>query len=187
MRVITGIYKNRLLFQAPRKYRIRATTAVVKKAIIDIFRNFIENSTILDIFSGTGGMGIEFLSNNAKFVTFIESSYHNVNLIKRNLENLKIEESKYLIIKKDFKVAIPFIAQTFENKFDFIFIDPPYFTDYIKESLQLLSQFEIYKKDVVVIAEHHKKEKIEEQIGRFKKYDTRAYGTSVVEFFKISN
>jgi len=184
MRVVTGKYKNRKLFLPPKKYRIRPTTAVVKKALIDIFREIIPGAKLLDLFSGTGGAGIEFLSNGAKFVTFIEASPHNAQLIKRNLDKLQISEEYYRIINKDFKNALLFLSKIGE-KFDFIFIDPPYFTNYIKESLLILSELNLYIEDVIIISEQHNREKIEEKLGKFKIYDIRKYGTSVVRFWRI--
>ncbi len=185
MKVISGKYKNRNLIVPKGKYRLRMTTGLVKEAIIDMFRNFIEDCRMLDIFAGVGGVGIEFLSNNAKEVIFIESSHHNVEILRQNLEKLHIEKERYYILNKDFKLSIKLLPDIIDKKFDFIFIDPPYFTDYIKKSLELLSEIEIYTDDVVVITEHHCKEKIEDRIGKFEKYQTRKYGTSILDLWKL--
>ena len=103
MKVITGKYKNRKLIIPRGKYRLRMTTGLVKEAIIDIFRDFIEGCRMLDIFAGAGGVGIEFLSNNAKEVIFIEGSLHNAKIIKQNLEKLYIEITNKRIQNKDYK------------------------------------------------------------------------------------
>ncbi len=187
MKVITGKYKNRKLIIPRGKYRLRMTTGLVKEAIIDIFRDFIEGCRMLDIFAGAGGVGIEFLSNNAKEVIFIEGSLHNAKIIKQNLEKLYIEKERYYIINKDFKKAIKILPEIIDDKFDFIFIDPPYFTNYIEESLKLISEVDVYTDDVVIITEHHRKEKLEDRIGKFEKYHTRKYGTSIVDFWRIYN
>ncbi|MBN1898295.1 MAG: 16S rRNA (guanine(966)-N(2))-methyltransferase RsmD [Spirochaetes bacterium] len=184
MKVVTGMYKNQKLFVPKKRVGIRMTTSLVKEAVIDIFRSVIEGSVLLDIFAGGGGMGIEFLSNKASRVVFIEGSHQYAGILKDNLTKLRVEEERYRIICRDYRSALKVLPGLMKEKFDFIFIDPPYFTDYIKRSIEIISGLDICRKDIVIMAEHHNKERIEEDIERFIKYQSRKYGTSILDFWK---
>ncbi len=186
IKVQSGKYKNRTLFPLPRGEGIRMTTGIVKKAIIDIFRKFISGAKVLDLFAGSGNMGIEFISNNAESVIFIEKSKRHCEIIKKNLNKCGIDKSKYKILNTDVIKGIRLLG-TEEYKFDFIFIDPPYFSDFIEKAIEAISEVKIYHDDTVIIAEHHKKEKILSQIGEFEIFDERRYGPSVIKFYRSKN
>jgi len=183
MKVLTGEFKHKKLYVPNQRDKVRMSPGVVKEAVIDIYRGLIEGSRMLDIFSGSGAVGIEFLSNHCEKVVFIDSSKLNTDIIKRNLSMLGVEKSRYEIINRDFRNGLRSIRN--EDYFDFIYIDPPYFTEYVNEAMILLSDMRIFKSDVVIITEHHKKERVEDVIGIFTKKKTRKYGSTVLNFWQI--
>jgi len=187
MKIITGELKHRKLFIPRQRDKVRMSTGVVKEAIIDKFRGIIDGSRMLDVFAGSGAVGIEFLSNNCEKAVFIDESHQNTDIIKRNLSKLNVETRKYEIINRDFRVALAYLEDIYKDYFDFVFIDPPYFKEYTKDTLVLLGDCHICRADAVIITEHHKKERVDDVIGRFKKWDMRKYGSTVLNFWKVVN
>ncbi len=181
MKVITGKYKNRNLL-APKTGQLRITTGLVKKVCIDIYNTQIEGARVLDLFAGSGNVGIEFLSNNADYVTFIEFNKAHYNIIKKNLAKLGIDKSYYDVINNDITRALKYLNNKYT--FDFIFMDPPYKENLVNEIIQEISKVKIYNKDTVIIAEHHIKEKTDD-VSDFIKIDSRKYGATILDFYKI--
>ncbi|MDD5065923.1 MAG: 16S rRNA (guanine(966)-N(2))-methyltransferase RsmD [bacterium] len=180
IRIITGDLKHKNLFAPTGKHKIRSTTSLVKKAVIDIFQRKIEDSSVLDLFAGIGNVGIEFLSNRAKKAVFIEMNFHNAAIIRRNLEELKFPEEKYSVIND---TAEKGLARLHEQ-FDFIFMDPPYRQNMVRDILARISDLDIIHGDTVIIAEHSQQEKPEERIGRLFRTDSRKYGSTILDFYK---
>ncbi len=121
MRVISGKYKNRPLFHPN---DIRPSTQKHKKQVFDTLRNDIEGTKVLDLFSGSGQMGIEALSVGATHVTFVDESYKCIDYIKKNLANLKIKPDQYNIKQMSLSTLIVRCSE----KFNVIIADPPYHT-----------------------------------------------------------
>ncbi len=182
MKILTGKFKRRNIIVPKDHAKVRMTTGIVKEAVINIFKDFIEDSTILDVFAGSGNVGIEFLSNNAGKVVFIDSSHKNINIIKTNLEKLEINKNQYELITNDFQIGIKRAAA--HNKFDFIYLDPPYHTNMLLQALMLISTLDILSEDSVIIAEHHIKERLDNNIGSLEKFDHRRYGTVILDFYR---
>ncbi len=190
MKVITGEFKNRKLLWSAGENRLRSTTSMVKKAVIDIYQFKLIGSKVLELFAGSGNVGIEFLSNKADKVVFIEIDSKRCNLIRKNLDCLGMKRDdtppikvggKYFIINKSVKEGLKRLKTKY--CFDFIYMDPPYKDNLVSETLQSISDADIYNKDTVIIAEHHFKENIKERVGEFKKIDSRKYGMTVLDFF----
>lgn len=119
MQVISGKYKNRVL-EFPSD--IRPTTQKHKKIVFDVLRNDIQDTKVLDLYSGSGQLGIESLSLGAQHITFVDISRYNVQLIKRNLDKLSIPESQYQIVCSD----ISSFLNRNQTTYDLILCDPPY-------------------------------------------------------------
>ncbi len=181
LKVITGYLKHKNIFAPSGKYKIRATTSFVKKAIIDILQKKIEQGVVLDLFAGTGNIGIEFLSNGAKKVVFIENNFHNIAMIKKNLKNLNIPLDNYFVIHNQVERSFPLLENRF--KFDYIFLDPPYRENLINTTIEALSHYKIYHNKTIIIAEHSIKETTSEQINTFQKFDSRKYGSTMLDFY----
>ncbi len=120
MRVISGSAKGRIL-GAPKGTKIRPTSDRVKEAIFNTLAPFIVDSNFLDLFAGTGNMGIEALSRGARHCTFVDSWAQSIKYIRANISMLSFE-NKCTIIKSD---VLKFLERD-DNKYNIIFLDPPY-------------------------------------------------------------
>ncbi|MGQ9465342.1 MAG: 16S rRNA (guanine(966)-N(2))-methyltransferase RsmD [bacterium] len=145
MKIIAGLNKGRYLKVA--RSGMRPTKGIVRSAIFNVLGKKVNDAWIMDIFAGTGALGIEALSRGAKFCTFIEN--HPKMLIK-NIKELGLT-AKTEIIKKDFR---PALKQLHKKKFDIIFIDPPYEKDYLIPAMKLLHLYSLIAKNGIVVAEH---------------------------------
>ncbi|WP_306489303.1 16S rRNA (guanine(966)-N(2))-methyltransferase RsmD [Anaerococcus octavius] len=149
MRVVAGKYKGFNLM-APKGKNTRPTDNKIKEAIFDMLYPIKTNGNALDLFAGSGQMGIEFLSRGLEKVYFNESDRNSFRVLKENIE--KIKDDNYELSKLDFKMAL----ENYKNqgiKFDYIFLDPPYAEDFINTSLDLILNYELLNEDGIVITE----------------------------------
>lgn len=123
MRIISGKYKSRVLSQNLPD-GIRPTTDIARESIFNILNNLmtLDNTRVLDLFAGTGALGIESLSRGAKSVHFVEKSIKSIKVITKNIDMLNISKDEFLIIKAD---AQKFLEDC-KVQYDIIFVDPPY-------------------------------------------------------------
>ena len=128
MRIISGSYKGKKIAQ-PKDIKTRPLKDLTKESIFNIINHSnkfdikLENSIVLDLFSGVGSFGLECLSRGAQHVTFVENYIGVLPILKKNLDNLKIKK-KYEIIEKN--LFDNFNLNFLKEKFDIIFLDPPY-------------------------------------------------------------
>jgi len=183
MRVIGGKLTGRKLFYLKEK-KIRPTKNIVRKAIFDSLKGEIENKRVLDIFAGTGALGIEAISYGAKEVVFVEFEKRAVEIIKKNILNLNIME-KATIIRENVEKALNHIE---EKKFGLILLDPPY--NYPDEKLLFLLNMiwknKILEEKGIIVVEHSVKKKIP-YIEGFEIYKEKKYGNTAVSFLKEAN
>ncbi len=177
----------------PESEKTRPTTLMVREALFNILNKSVKNSYWLDLFSGTGSIACEALNHGAKKIIAIEKNRLNSKLCKKNLYSLKnsIEEiSDISVICKDvFSILKLFNSNNNflktikmeDNKFDFIYIDPPYENDYSESILKLIFNSNILKKSTLVIFEHSKFKNIEDS-KVWKVKDTRSYGQTKISF-----
>lgn len=184
MRVISGYLKGRKLFFPEKKQSFRATKDVVREAIFDSLRGWIENKKVLEIFAGTGALGIEAISHGAKKVVFIEEDREAVNCIKKNIENLEISE--LCTVKKG--KAEQFIEEFHEERFDLIIADPPYKypSSRIAQILKTIVEQNIIDEDGLIVIEHNRRNSLPEVSG-LTVYKKKFYGNSAVSYIKTSN
>lgn len=150
MRVISGKYKGRKLLG----YDIdgtRPTMDRVKESLFAIIQNEVKDSLCLDLFAGTGALGIEALSNGAKTCYFIDNNKEIIKILDQNLSNLQIKE-EYHVVKNDYLNAFNFMKEH-ELKFDLIFLDPPYPNHLINKCLELILRYELLNPNGQVICE----------------------------------
>ena len=144
MRVITGSARGRKL-KAPQGMDVRPTTDSVKEAIFNIIQFDVEGRRVLDLFAGTGQMGIEALSRGARECVFVDSSRQSLNIVK---ENLKLCSLQGTVISGD---AVSYLSRG--EKFDLVFMDPPYDSDLYEKCLEALHQFDILSDGGIIICE----------------------------------
>ena len=144
MRVITGTARGRRL-REPEGMAIRPTTDSVKEAIFNTIQFDIEGRRVLDLFAGTGQLGIEALSRGARECVFVDESTAAVKLIRENLKTCRLEGT---VLQTD---AIGYLNQG--QKFDLIFLDPPYDTMLVEKALQTVAKSDILTNGDIIVCE----------------------------------
>lgn len=182
MRVISGNNKGKILF-SPNNMAIRPTTDRIKETLFNIIGPIKNNSIVLDVFTGTGSIGIEFLSRGSKQCYFIDDSYKSIKLTKRNIEACKLE-NKSKVFVNDFEKAIKILGKK-NVLFDYIYADPPYEKLYGQKILDNIIYENILKEDGLLIIECEESEKISiKKYENMLKYEERKYGRTKLNFFR---
>ncbi|MCD6584062.1 MAG: 16S rRNA (guanine(966)-N(2))-methyltransferase RsmD [Candidatus Omnitrophica bacterium] len=179
MKVIRGIFKNRYL-TVPKG--IRAVSLRVKKSLFDLIREEVAEAKVLDLFSGSGSLGIEALSLGASEVVFVDIKKSSIDTIYKNLATLKASPKATLVLKDAFKAIKDFYAQ--EEKFDIIFLDPPYYKDLSTKSLQTLDEYDILASHGLVITVCYYKDNIDREFRSFSKVLSKKYGQTLLLIYK---
>jgi 16S rRNA (guanine966-N2)-methyltransferase len=179
MRIISGMSKGRKLV-TPKSLSLRPTSDRVKESIFNILSEEIEGGVVLDLFAGTGNLGIEALSRGAKNVIFVEKGRHALGLIQRNLAQLGLEERSE-VLPIDAIRAIGILKQR-RKTFDVIFMDPPYEKGLVEKTLVKLRSHQIYDKDSILVVEHHRRELLPPIIHDWNLIRRREMGETVVSF-----
>lgn len=144
MRVISGSMRGKRL-REPANYDIRPTTDKVKESIFNIIQFDIEGRRVLDLFAGTGQLGIECLSRGAAEVTFVDQSREAIAIVKDNLKSCGFEAR---VVQED---SISFLSRG--GKFDIILLDPPYATNLLDKSLQIINSVDILTEGGIIMCE----------------------------------
>ena len=160
MRVITGMARGRKL-KALEGNDVRPTTERIKEAIFSIIQFETEGRIFLDLFSGSGQMGIEALSRGAKKAVFVDERRECINIIKENLKTVGLDKNAIVLHTN----AFSYIGREQSEKFDIAFLDPPYSTGILQEILPLVTQN--MKKTGAIICENPLFEEIPEKINGF--------------------
>jgi len=181
MRIISGKHRGRKLLTLDGNDITRPTSDRVKEALFNILGNKIVDANILDMFAGSGALGLESLSRGAKQCVFIDSSEQAISVIKKNIALCK-EENVSRVIKQDYQQALKSINNI---KFDVVFIDPPYLNDIETTALTAVSG--LINKDAVVIVETDKTDDIPDRVLDLVKYDSRKYGRTIISFYEIDD
>jgi len=152
MEIISGKYKGRNI-EGFSIDGTRPTMDRVKESLFATIQNHLDNSVVLDLFSGSGNLGIEALSEGAKEITLVDSNYKAIKVIEKNLNNIGINAN---VLNMDYKKAIEIV----NNKFDIIFLDPPYKTNYIEEAIKLITKYNILNDEGIIVCESDSLDKI---------------------------
>lgn len=185
MRIISGTARGTKLYTLEGEHT-RPTLDRVKESLFNIIQNDIEDKVVLDLFSGSGAIGLEFASRGAREVYLNDNSKEALEIIKQNIEKTHLSEKIKLYNLNYLKL----IQNLNRSNFDIVYLDPPYKTDYIIRALKELLKFKIITEESLIIAETDDKEKILEQIQELKKFkilDERKYGRTYIIFLKIFN
>ena len=160
MRIISGDYKGKKIL-LPKDKLTRPLKDLTKESIFNIIKHSklldinLENSNILDLFSGVGSFGLECLSRGAASVTFLESYKEVLTILKKNIDNLK-QQGSSSIIEKD--IFAENTLKKINNKFDIIFMDPPYKEKKLVNLLDTIIKLKLLKDNGIIIIHRHKKE-----------------------------
>jgi 16S rRNA (guanine966-N2)-methyltransferase len=188
MRIISGTFRGKKILE-PKDIKTRPLKDLTKESIFNIlnhsnkFKIDLENSNILDLFSGVGSFGIECLSRGAKYVVFAEKYNGVLPVLKKNLQSLKSIEN-YEILEKDI-YNIGFL-KSLDKKFDIVFMDPPYKDRDINHLLDNIYNQKILNKNGILIIHRHKDAK-DLTPNKFKVIEEKKYGLSKIIFLSILN
>ncbi len=182
MRIIAGEYKKRKLVSIKKSVALRATSDKVKEALFDIIGEKVKDSKFLDLFSGSGNIGVEAISRGARFVCFVEQNKTNLKILKENIKNLSIENSRYEIVFSD---VFRFLNNYNKNLFfDVIFMDPPYNKRLVEKTIFSLKNFKGIHDETLIIAETSINESFEDN-EIFELTKKKKYGDTNICFFGI--
>ena len=185
MRIITGNFKGRKLL-TPNDIKTRPLKDLTKESIFNIlkhsnkFKVEIKNSVILDLFAGVGSFGIECLSNEAKYVTFVENYNGVLPILKKNLSNLKLDK-KYEIIEQNIFTGLKLA----KNNYDIIFLDPPYKDKNISELIDKIFEINLLSKSGIIVT--HRNKNVKDKYSKnFRILEEKTYGISKISFGNLN-
>ncbi len=172
MRIVGGRNKGKRIKVSRRG--IRPTKGIVREAIFNIINKKIDSAEALDIFAGSGALGIEAISRGARSCVFVEK---NPKILLQNIKNFFLMNNTK-VIKDDFRIGCKKIKG---KKFDIIFLDPPYNKNYVGQTIKLISQHSLLKESGIIVAEHRPEEKftLPENFSILK---DKRYGDTAVTF-----
>ncbi|MCK4250675.1 16S rRNA (guanine(966)-N(2))-methyltransferase RsmD [candidate division WOR-3 bacterium] len=174
MRIVGGLNKGRRIKIS--KKGIRPTKGIVREAIFNIIGEKVQNACVLDIFAGSGALGLEAISRGAKSCSFIEKK---PKILLQNIENLSLT-SKTKVITGDFRIGL---RKSRGKTFDLIFLDPPYNKNYVEKTIKLISRHRVLKDKGIIVAEYYPEEKftLPDDLSMLK---TKRYGETAVAFIR---
>ena len=182
MRIISGTARGTKLFTLEGQ-TTRPTLDRVKESLFNIIQNQISNSVFLDLFSGSGAIGLEAASRGAKKTYLCDKSKDAAKIIKRNIEKTHLNE-KVEFYNSDYENLI---RNKINEKLDIIYIDPPYESDFASKSIKYIIEKDLVKEDSIIIIETDDKERILKEIEKIEVevIDIRKYGRAALIFLKI--
>ncbi|MFV0516834.1 MAG: 16S rRNA (guanine(966)-N(2))-methyltransferase RsmD [Aminipila sp.] len=177
MRIIAGDLKGRRL-ATPIGDKVRPTSDKVKEAIFSMISDTYYDEVVIDLFAGTGNLGIEAISRGAKHCYFGDKSKESLSLIRENINTCKVQDQA-TILAGDFETVLKRIPQ----KAQIIFLDPPYKDNLMVNCIELIDQLDLLTEEGYIIAEHSLDEKLPEQIGKFEMIKEKRYGKIAVSIY----
>jgi len=182
MRITGGLLNGRVLGSLS-GMNIRPTSSKVRQAVFNIVGNDISGFHVMDIFAGTGIMGIEALSRGADWALFFDNSGRSVELIRKNLELCGLDGRGY-VVKGDIKNSMPPHEKLTKGIVDLAFIDPPYGKDLISGVLGAIVKAEIMADNGLIVTESKKEDELPGMVGEFILSKTRIYGETKVDIYE---
>lgn len=186
MRISGGIAKGRrtapqkILKKSSTGERLRPTSAKVREALFDILKNSIEGASFVDLYAGTGTVGLEALSRGANKAFFVEPDDLRFRTIKKSVEEFGFLDRSHVIKGR----ADEFIKRHSEKEwFDLVFVDPPYESDEVDKILPLIGNKDFLSKGGRVIVEHFFKRKMPERAGSLLYMKNYRYGDTMLSFY----
>lgn len=179
MRIITGSAKGAKL-KAPPGIDTRPTADRVKESVFNILGDIVVDASVLDVFAGTGNLGLEALSRGAKSAVFIDKSNDCIAIIKENAQRTQLIEHAE-IHKNDVLRALDRFVQA-GRSFDLVFCDPPYNQGFVQAVLEKLDKQPIMTLGGVVVIEHSRHEKITDEWENLQLKRTERYGATLMSF-----
>ena len=182
MRIISGTARGTKLYTLEGE-TTRPTLDRVKESLFNIIQNEIPNSIFLDLFSGSGAIGLEAASRGAERVILCDKSKDAIQIIKKNIEKTHLSE-KVELYQLDYELLL---KNKIKEKIDIVYIDPPYNSDFVAKSVEILINRKLVDENSNIIIETDNEEKILEDLKKIEVEitDKRKYGRAVLIFLKI--
>lgn len=184
MRVISGSAGG-LRLKSVEGMSTRPTSDRIKESLFNIISQNIYGSRVLDLFAGTGALGIEALSRGAESSVFVDNSKASIDRIRDNLKSTHLETNTE-IIKAEYNFAIEKFSRI-NIKFDYIFVDPPYGKNLGVLAVEMISHKMVLSTHGFIVVESDIKDNMPEKIGQFFCFDRREYGRTVMSFFRLGD
>lgn len=179
MRIITGSLKGRRL-KSPKNNDVRPTSDKVKEAIFDMLYPYIQDEFVcMDVFAGSGNLGLEAISRGAMMCYFSDSSRESLALVKENVKYCEVED-KAVLLSGDFKSNIKRV----HDKIDIFFLDPPYADRLIPQAIKTIDESGNLSDNGIIVCEHSYKEELPEEILCYKAIKNRRYGAICVTIYQ---
>ena len=181
MRIIGGQFRGKRLFTVSGR-SVRPTADRLRESIFNIIAARVSNAMVLDLFAGTGALGIEALSRHARAVVFIDKRRDAVAVIYRNLEMCRLLDRAHVILS-DVSRGLDRIPMS-QPRFDLVFMDPPYDRGFVQNGLDLLRRNPILAPGHCLILEHSSHEPLPFDLEGYVLHDQRRYGKTLVSFLE---
>jgi 16S rRNA (guanine(966)-N(2))-methyltransferase RsmD len=183
LRVVAGQAKGKRL-KAPAGMNTRPVTDMIKEALFNVLGDTVKESFFLDLFAGSGSVGIEALSRGAKQVVFIDNNSSAVGIIKDNIENCGFKEG-FTVYRNDVFKALTLLNQR-GTKFDLIYVDPPFTVDKIFDQIiSALDKVNILKEHGRIILRTQRKKQLAAKLNYLEEYRINNYGESVLHYYRM--
>lgn len=179
MRIIAGSKRGAVLF-APEGMRTRPTLDRVRESVFGILQFELEGKSVLDLFAGSGALGLEALSRGARFAAFNDSSRESAAVVRKNIEKLRFEELS-AVYALDYSAFLKRAAQD-RLRFDIALLDPPYGAELLEQAMEEMLRLGLLNDGFVIVAEHSPHKPLHPVKG-LRLRDTRRYGEVAISFF----
>ncbi len=179
MRIISGKYKSRLI-DYPKNKLTRPMTDRTKETLFNMLGGLVFEKNVLDLFSGSGSIGLEALSRGARHVTFVDEAIWAAKVIRKNIDTLELENQSRLL-QMDVLRAIAKLEKE-KERFSVIFVDPPFFSGWVKKALMKLDRSDIVLPFAQVIVGHPAKEPLPDDLQVLKCVRTKKIGQACLSF-----
>ena len=180
MRIVSGKYKGRAI-NPPRNLRARPTTDFAKENLFNVLGNLVdfEQCDVLDLFAGTGQLGIEALSRGAAHCTFVDKGREPIAVIRENLKKTRLEE-RATVVQADYSSWL----KTCRQQYDLILLDPPYAEVFLETALKIVSEIDILTNSGIIVCERPFDKTLLEHIPGLVRYRDYRYGKAAVTIFR---
>ncbi len=180
MRVVSGKARG-LKLKSIESDSTRPTKDMVKEALFSMLLSYVDDATVLDLFSGSGAIGIEALSRGASKCYFNDNNKECIDVINENLEKAKFSDLAE-VFHLDY---LDMLKEVRNVSFDIIYVDPPYNKGLGKKAIETISSYDLLKKNGVLVFETDTYEETPEMIGNYIKFKSKKYGRNIISFYKL--
>jgi 16S rRNA (guanine(966)-N(2))-methyltransferase RsmD len=183
LRVVAGKYKGRRLI-SPDGTDVRPTSSKVKEAVFSMLTGYLEDAIVIDLFCGTGSLGIEALSRGAQRCYFCDILPSSIALLNENLTHIKVPPKDAIVLRGDFRRTARIAGEKIQVGADIVFADPPYSAGFEKEIMQTLAGCGIMKSGGLLLLEHAIERSPELNAEGFERIRVKRYGKTGICLFQ---